>query len=59
MELSRLSTIIIVLLVCFLCQVRGDTKEIPKDEASQNSSDDFTSGYGDIDKSGQYELIVV
>jgi len=53
MELSRISTIISVILVSVFCQVKGDTKVIPDDEASQNTSDDSISDAGDIDIRGQ------
>ena len=55
MKLSRISTIIIVLLVllaCVFCQVKGDTNLLSDDK-------DFTSGSGDIDTIGQYQLIAI
>ena len=53
MELSKISTIIIVLIVCVFCEVKGDTKVIPDDGASQNTSDDSISDSGNIDIRGQ------
>ena len=54
MELSRVSTIISVILVCVFCEVKGNTKVIPDDEASQNNSDDSISDSGDMNIRGQY-----
>ena len=35
-----------VLLACFTCQIQGDTKLIPDDEASQSNNNDFASESG-------------
>ena len=51
MELSRISTISIVVFVCAFFQEKGDTNLMFDDE-------DFTSGSGDKDTRGQYELIL-
>ena len=45
--------------MCVFCEVKGGTKVMPDNEASQNTSDDSISDSGDIDIRGQYELIVV
>ena len=49
----------IVLLLCFFCQVKGDTKLLSDDETYQNDSNNSASDSGDINVRGQYKLFVV
>ena len=52
MELSKIS--VIVLLLCFFCPAKGDTKPMIDDETLQNVSDNSASDSGDVNVRGQY-----
>ena len=54
MELLKM-TIAAFLLVCLFSQIEGATNVMPDDhsDTSQNSSDDFVSGSGDVNMTGQ------